>query len=236
MVAAWDSSPEACVAAVNDVPGLAVASDASAVIDSDAEAVYIATPPLFHHEYVLSVLEAEKAIFCEKPLGIDVVESRALTDRVEASGLKSAVNFVFGSAPAAVELVRKVRADELGAIAGADIRLHFAVLPRDWQKAALWLEKRDQGGFVREVLSHFIFLVERLFGPASIAGASVHYPGGNTAETMMTARLDCNGTQVTVVGGVGGVGPDQGECTVWGERASYRLSDWYWLSLSRGGE
>lgn len=236
VVAAWDSNLEACVAAVNDVPGLAVASDASAVIDSDAEAVYIATPPLFHHEYVISVLEAGKAIFCEKPLGINVAESRALTARVEASGLKSAVNFVFGSAPAAVELVRKVRAGELGAIAGADIRLHFTTWPRVWQEAASWLKKRDQGGFVREVVSHFIYLVERMFGPASIAGASVHYPGGNTAETMMTARLDCEGTQVTIAGSVGGLGPDQVECTVWGERASYRLSDWYWLSMSSGGQ
>ena len=236
VVAAWDSSPEACVAAVKDVPGLAVASDAGAVIDSAAEAVYIATPPLFHHEYVISVLAAGKAIFCEKPLGIDVAESRAITDRVEASGLKSAINFVFGSAPAAVELVRKVRAGELGAIAGTDIRLHFAAWPRGWQEAASWLKKRDQGGFVREVVSHFIYLVERMFGPASIAGANIHYPGGNMAETVMTARLDCDGTQVTIAGSVGGLGPDQVECTVWGQRVSYRLSDWYWLSMSSGSQ
>jgi hypothetical protein len=31
-------------------------------------------------------------------------------------------------------------------------------------------------------------------------------------------------------------GPDQVECTVWGEGASWRLSDWYWLGLSSGGD
>ncbi len=236
VVAAWDPSFEASAAAVSDVPGLAIAADARAVIDSGAEVVYIATPPLFHHDYVAATLEAGKAIYCEKPLGIDVAESRALTERVEASGLKSAINFVFGSAPGAVELAGKVRAGEIGAVAGVDIRLHFATWPRGWQEAATWLGKRDQGGFVREVLSHFIFLVERLLGPARIAGASVRYPGGEAAETAITARLDCAGTQVTVAGSVGGRGPDRVECTLWGERASYRLSDWYRLSMSEGGD
>ncbi len=202
VVAAWDPSAEASAAAVADVPGLVLAADAQAVIDGGAEFVYIATPPLFHHDYVVATLEAGKAIFCEKPLGIDVAESRALTERVEASGLKSAINFVFGSAPGAVELAGK-----LGA-----------------------------GGFVREVLSHFIFLVERLLGPARIAGASVRYPGGEAAETAITARLDCGGTQVTVAGSVGGRGPDRVEFTIWGERRSYRMSDWYWLAVSDGGD
>lgn len=236
VVAAWDPSAEASAAAVADVPGLVLAADAQAVIDGGAEFVYIATPPLFHHDYVVATLEAGKAIFCEKPLGIDVAESRALTERVEASGLKSAINFVFGSAPGAVELAGKLGAGEIGAVAGVDIRLHFATWPRGWQEAATWLGKRDQGGFVREVLSHFIFLVERLLGPARIAGASVRYPGGEAAETAITARLDCGGTQVTVAGSVGGRGPDRVEFTIWGERRSYRMSDWYWLAVSDGGD
>lgn len=236
VVTAWDPSAEASAAALAEVPSLAIAADAQGVIDSGAELVYVATPPLFHHDYVVATLEAGKAIFCEKPLGIDVAESRALTGRVEASGLKSAVNFVFGSAPAAVELAERLRAGDIGGVAGVDIRLHFATWPRDWQATATWLEKRDQGGFVREVLSHFVFLVERLLGPARLAGASVRYPGGEAAETAITARLDCAGTPVTIAGSVGGRGPDQVECTLWGDGASYRLSDWYRLSKSEGGD
>ncbi len=238
IVAAWDLSPEACEAARSDIPGIVIAADAGAVIESAADFVYVATPPLAHHDYVIAVIEAGKAIFCEKPLGIDVAQSRTLTERVEASGVASAVNFVFGGAPGAVALVGKAKSGALGAIKGIDIRLHFATWPRGWQEAAQWLTRRDQGGFSREVLSHFIFLVERILGPAEIAGASVHYPGdgpGNKdAETAIVARLEATGVQITVAGGVGGAGPDRVECTVWGEEASCRLTDWYLLSQSDG--
>jgi len=237
VVAAWDPSAEACALAAEDVRGLAVAEDAGGVFASAAELVYIATPPLHHEEYVIATVEAGKAIFCEKPLGIDVARSRALAERVEASGLPNAVNFVFASAPAAVVLGERVRAGELGAIAGLDIRLHFAVWPREWQAAADWLRFRDQGGFVREVLSHFVFLAGRLTGgPLVIAGCSVAYPGGEAAETAIAARLEGGGAQVTVAGSTGGTGPDQVELTVWGERASCRLTDWYRLWRSDGGD
>lgn len=237
VVAAWDLSPEACALAAKEVKGLAVAEDAGGVLASEAELVYIATPPLHHDDYVLAAVEAGKAIFCEKPLGIDVERSRRLCARVEASGLANAVNFVFASAPGAVVLGERLRAGELGAVAGADIRLHFAVWPREWQAAAEWLKFRDQGGFVREVLSHFVFLVARLTGgPLAIAGSSVAYPGGGAAETAIAARLERDGTQVTIAGSTGGVGPDRVELTVWGARASYRLTDWYRLWRSEGGD
>ena len=145
VAAAWDVDPGARAAAARDVPGLAIAADAAAVIGSPAEVIYIATPPLHHHDYVVATLAAGKAIFCEKPLGIDVGQSRALTDRVEASGLESAVNFVYGSAPAALALGRAVEAGELGTIDGIDIRLHFASWPRGWQEGAAWLKGREQG-------------------------------------------------------------------------------------------
>lgn len=236
IAAAWDLSPEACEAARSDIPGIVIAADAGAVIESAADFIYVATPPLTHHDYVIATIEAGKAIFCEKPLGIDVAQSRALTDRVEASGLASAVNFVFGGAPGAVALVEKAKSGALGAIRGIDISLHFATWPRGWQEAAQWLTRRDQGGFSREVLSHFIFLVERILGPAEIAGASVHYPGDGAAEAAIVARLQAGGVQITVAGSVGGAGPDRVECTVWGEAASCRLGDWYLLSQSDGGE
>ncbi|MCH8809412.1 MAG: Gfo/Idh/MocA family oxidoreductase, partial [Proteobacteria bacterium] len=57
------------------------------------EVVYIACPPAAHKEYALAAIEAGKTVFCEKPLGVDVAESRALVARVEESGTPNAVNF-----------------------------------------------------------------------------------------------------------------------------------------------
>ena len=71
-------------------------------------------------------------------------------------GTPNAVNFVFASAPSADFLEQRLCANQLGDITAIEMRLFFKRWPRDWQASAAWLARREQGGFVREVLSHFI--------------------------------------------------------------------------------
>jgi predicted dehydrogenase len=235
----WDPSATACKSALNVFGDLIIADGPDGVICADdVDVVYIACPPLNHREYVLAALEQGTTIFCEKPLGIDVAESREMVEKVEASGVPAVVNFVFGAAPGGVLMQERLRDGALGDVIGAELRLHFATWPRDWQATATWLEKRDQGGFVREVVSHFVFLMHRLFGPAVIADARVRYPtvDEELAETHVLAQLDCGGMPVTITGMTGGVGPDVIEFTIWGSQRSCRLYDWYKLAVSDGEE
>jgi predicted dehydrogenase len=239
IVGGWDLDPDARAEAKRKFPWLAIADSAEALIASpDTDLVYIGVPPNAHREYALAAIDAGKAVFCEKPLGIDIDESRDLSERMEASGLKQAVNFVFGAARGAETIKAALDAGEAGDIAGVDIRLHFAKWPRGWQENAAWLGRREQGGFVREVLSHYVFLTEKLFGASELVSASVAYPAlpEGAAETHVLAQLDCSGTPVTFAGTVGGAGPDLVEYTVWGARKSYRLAEWYRLVVSDGGD
>ena len=234
----WDLSPEACADAKGKFPWLTIADSAAALIESaDTDVVYIGVPPMAHREYALAAIDAGKAVFCEKPLGIDIAESRDLTERMEASGLRQAVNFVFGAARGAAALKAALQAGEAGEVAGVDIRLHFAKWPRGWQENAAWLGRRQQGGFVREVLSHYVFLTEKLFGASELVSSSLAYPASpeDAAETHVLALFDCNGIPATFAGTVGGAGPDLVEYTVWGSKTSYRLADWYRLTTSQGG-
>ena len=202
--------------------------------------VYIACPPLWHREYVDLAIDAGKPVFCEKPLGVDVADSRAMVEKVEASGVINAVNFPFGRAAAVGILRTELTSEALGPIAGVDARFHFSSWPRDWQMdAAEWLSLREQGGFTREVISHYAFLIERLFGPARLVDASMRYPDGpegKIAESHMHGLLDCSGTPVYITGTVGGAGPDLVEFTVWGAKRSYRLYDWNRLRSSDGSD
>ncbi|MEZ5225240.1 MAG: Gfo/Idh/MocA family oxidoreductase [Acidimicrobiales bacterium] len=199
VVAAWDPDPSACDArahAVDIKPG------PTEVIDA-ADMVYIAVPPLFHGQYVEACIAAGKAIFCEKPLGIDVAASRKLVDDVSASGLPAAVNFVFGAAPSALRLVDAVERGELGEIVRCDLRLHFAHWPRIWHQKAAWLALRDQGGWIREVVSHFLFLAGRLLGPLTLEHSSVSFPDGTdgvAAECDAVARLTSDRGPLTMIG------------------------------------
>ena len=233
---AWDPNAEACRVVEQQYAGVKIGATAERIItDPSIDVVYIASPPASHREYVMAAAAAGKAVFCEKPLGVDVPESRFLVEEVESSRIINAVNFPFADAQAINMIQANLEDGSIGDVTGVDIRLHFSRWPRGWQESASWLARRKEGGYVREVGSHFVFLVEKLFGPATLVDASVRYPADDIlCETHFLARLDCNGTTVSFAGGSGGVGPDRVEFTVWGTKTSYRLWDWNRLKSSRG--
>lgn len=234
LVAAWDADPATCADHADRVP---VAAGASHVI-AESDVVYIAVPPLFHRPYVEACVAAGTAIFCEKPLGVDVEESRSLVALVESSGRPAGVNFVFGAAPAATELQSAVAAGMLGPVLRGDLRLHFAEWPRSWHAKAQWLRWRDQGGWVREVVSHFLFLALRTLGPIAVETARVAYADGvdgELCEVDAIARFDAGGRPLLMIGTSGGAGPDVVELTIRGVDRSMRVWDWYRLQIDDGG-
>ena len=156
---AYDLDPATCASIRKDHPEVPLADSAAAAIESPGvDLVYVAVPPLYHRELVKQTIAAKVAVLCEKPLGIDIRESTALAMEMNQSGLPQAVNFVFSSAAAVERLALALASPDFG-LRAVEIRLHFHEWPRDWQSGALWLTRSDQGGFVREVMSHFVFLM-----------------------------------------------------------------------------
>ena len=237
-VTAWDPDQEACERTVAGYPGLEIAADASAAIGHpDTSVVYIASPPVAHSAHARAAFDAGKAVYCEKPLGVDLSDSESLVAAAADSGLVNIVNFSLASATATREIERLMAAGALGEIVAADVRIHFATWPRAWQMAAAsWLSYRAEGGFTREVLSHWIYLSERLLGPLSLDSHSARYPGGNLSETHLHAMLFAGETPVSVAASSGGIGPDLVEYTLWGSKRSCRIVDWNRLFTSDGDD
>lgn len=234
--AVWDLSAEAIDRTVSDFAAPAVDSAAAVIEHADVDVVYIAVPPLHHEVYVDQTLAAGKAIFCEKPLGVDGPASTAMVERVVAAEARAAVNFVFGSAPAATALGAALAAGEAGTIVSADLRLHFEEWPRPFQAEARWLRDRDQGGWVREVVSHYVFLAERLFGAGQIRHSAVTYPDDGTSEIGLSAATTFGSTPLLMTGTSDAKGIDEVQFTVRGSERSFRLTNWYELTFSDGGE
>lgn len=237
VVAAWDPDDAVCDAVHLQYPDVAITPDAdTAIARDDVEVVYIACPPRFHAEHANKALRATKAVYCEKPLDVDAVRARALIDHANDAGCVNIVNFSLAGALATTEIERRLRDGVVGDVVGVDIRLHFATWPRDWQMAAAdWLSFREDGGFTREVLSHWIYLAQRLLGVPVLQDAAVRYPPAPAAETHVTALLEAGGAPVSVAASVGGRGPDLVEATLWGTRQSLRIIDWNRLYCSDGG-
>ena len=215
-VGVWDPAPAAAARLTGGVPMLATAEAVIAACDC----LYIAAPPSRHIPLAQAALAAGRAVFLEKPLATDLAAARAFV--AGAVGARAAVNFPMASSPAVAQLSAWRAGTRPGALA---IEVAFATWPRGWQRdAASWLARRAEGGFTREVVSHFLFLTRRQLGPLTLLQATASFPPGDGAETAITARLTAGGLPVTLAGSVGTTPQD--DHNTWILDDSIRLRDW----------
>ena len=229
VVAGFDVSAEAVALTQSEYPNVhCYASAEQAVAASDCDVVYVAAPPLQHAELVRLAISYRKVVLCEKPLGIDVQDSTTLAQDMQHSGLGHAVNFVFASAPAVHRLQLDI-AHSADTVQHIHIRLHFHQWPRPFQAHALWLNGAAQGGFTREVTSHFIYLLFRLFGSVHVDAVQGMRPNLDAAETQLSAFMRAGHIPVTLVATTGGDSQDMVRASLLGKHTEWRLEDWYKL-------
>lgn len=86
---------------------------------ADVDAVQISTPPFFHIEHLDAVTSAGKHAYCEKPVGVDVPQTRRALEigKKHDGKVSMAVGFQIRSAPPFVELVRRIHDGQIGKIA-----------------------------------------------------------------------------------------------------------------------
>ena len=229
VVAGFDLSETAVQQTLGKYPFVTCyASAQQAVAQSNCDLVYVATPPLHHSDLVRLAIAHNKAVFCEKPLGVDVADSAALATEMKASKLPQAVNFVFASAPAVHRLQHDL-AHAGDALQHVHIRLHFHQWPRPFQAHAQWLTEAEQGGFMREVGSHFVYLLQRVLGPLHIDAAQGLRPRAQAAETQLSALLHAAEVPVTLVATTGGDSRDTVRASFIGAHTEWRLDNWYEL-------
>jgi myo-inositol 2-dehydrogenase/D-chiro-inositol 1-dehydrogenase len=84
----------------------------------DVDAVQISTPPWFHVQHLGAAVRGGKHVYCEKPIGVDVAQSKqALEIGKRAQGHVSLeVGFQIRSAPPFVEIIRRIQQGALGKI------------------------------------------------------------------------------------------------------------------------
>lgn len=220
----WDPSPEAMARIGKELPQIVALSEPAAVIAA-SDCVYIASPPSSHLGHARAALDAGRSVFCEKPLAVDLADARAF---VADAGERGAVNFPFASSPAVATLADWIAKGELGPLRKISIEVAFARWPRPWQAdAAGWLDRREQGGFTREVVSHFLFLSRRLLGPLHGLKASASFPEAGRSERAIAATMLAGDLPLTLKGGVGTTAKD--DHNIWlleGDEGAVRLCDW----------
>jgi predicted dehydrogenase len=232
----WDPSSDSVAKTRAMLPDAPVAVSAEAAMQG-ADVVYLACPPGPRKTYALQATAAGQGVFMEKPLGTDNAQSRDLVAQLARSRLPGVVNFTQAASRGFEELNRAIQAGEAGELLGIDIVVNYPAWPRAWQKDADWLSLREEGGYTREVISHFLFLAGRFLGPLTLQQALPRYPQDPTlCELDMLARLTtADGRPVTVMATTGGQQPDRQEVTVRGSRLNHQFREFFQLWRSDGG-
>jgi len=239
----WDTNPDSCARVLQLHPQLRSTATAEQLVATPGlHGLYIATPPAAHMRLSALAFDAGLAVLCEKPLTIDFDAARRLVRRIADEKLRAAVNFSLASSHGLDCLQHNFGAassQPMGALREVRIDLGFSGWPRPWQMAAgPWLSERAEGGFTREVLSHFIFVLQRVLGPAAVWSSKPTYPpDGHGAETALEAELRVDAVPVWVTGRVdAAIAVADRNRMVWrAQRGVLAVRDWYGVTGQRNG-
>ena len=231
----WDPNPIACEKAIKLDSETKIMKNANEAI-MKADLVYLACPPTVRETYAMKTVEMGKALFLEKPFGIDVQNSKNFLEKLKKYHVPIAVNFTQAAGVVLKDLLESKNNGEMGEILGVDIIVTYPSWPRQWQKEADWLRFKKEGGMTREVISHFLFFTERVLGPLKVMWAHTSYPTDPLlCETAVLAKLENkDGLPVNIFASVGGVQPDRQEFTIKGSKKSRKVAEFYKDSESVG--
>lgn len=167
--------------------------DANDIIAApDIDAVYIATRPDSHKDYVLRAVAARKAVYVEKPMALTLEDCREMTAAAATAGAPLFVAYYRRALPYCLK-VRDLLADgAIGRPAAVQIR-HLARLPVEGSPEALpWRVDPafGSGGLFFETACHALDILDFLFGPVTAArGFPTNVAGAYPPEDTVTAAF-----------------------------------------------
>lgn len=151
------------------------------IANPEVEAVIIASPQETHLDIARAAFAAGKPVFCEKPLGLGLAESLAMTEAAERSGLANMTGFNYIRTPAS-QLARDiVAAGEIGDITFLRAE-HTEDFLADPDLPASWRTRGRANGNMGDLAPHIINAALALAGPirsliADIATVHRQRPG-----------------------------------------------------------
>lgn len=171
------------------------------VADPSVDAIVIASPQGTHRAIAEAAFAIGKPVFCEKPLGASLADSRAMLAAAEAAGAIHMTGFNYIRTPAsqfARQLVAEGRIGRVTWFRGE----HTEDFLADASEPATWRTTGDAHGTMGDLAPHMINAARALIGPIVSLNASIETvhktrPGGtvdNDDQAQMMCRF-ANGAQ-----------------------------------------
>ena len=169
--------------------------------DPEVDAVYVATPPDSHREYVVRVAQAGKAVYVEKPMARTAGECEDMISACEDAGVGLFVAYYRRAMPRFATVKELLDGGRIGQLRSVSIRNERPGHLDDDGRAGWRVDPQISGGghFV-DLGSHILDLLDWLLGPVTHAAGIARNRGGRyRAEDLVTGVL-------SFASGVEGVG------------------------------
>jgi predicted dehydrogenase len=170
-------------------------TDAEAILRApDIDAVYVATTPETHEDYVLRCAAAGKPVLVEKPMALSAEECDAMVAACASAGVPLRVAYYRRALPRFLAVRDLVAAGALG-----DVRMvlsrHFQPLRTAAEAAPAsppWRTdaSRSGGGYFVDVMSHTLDFLDFVFGPIEdVRALAANVGGAYAAEDVVAASF-----------------------------------------------
>jgi scyllo-inositol 2-dehydrogenase (NAD+) len=169
------------------------------VSDPAVDAVVVMTPTKLHKEVVIAAAKAGKAIFCEKPLSLDLAEAAEMQAAVEKSGVFFQLGFMRRFDPGYAAAKKKIDSGAIGKLCV------FKSTSKDKDRPSIdYLRPENSGGLFIDMGIHDFDLARWYMGEVK----NVHSVGGVLAYPEMNGIGDFDNAITNLTfsnGGIGGV-------------------------------
>lgn len=156
------------------------------VARNDIDLVSIVTPVVTHCEMTLAALDQGKAVLCEKPMAMNAVEARRMTERARDAGVLALIDHELRFLPGRMKMRELVRSGVIGKVRHAKLSFRSDSRADPNRRWNWWSDIKQGGGALGAIGSHVID------GWQWLLGAEVKEVIGSLA-THIRERQDENG-------------------------------------------
>jgi predicted dehydrogenase len=168
-------------------------NDANALInDPDINAVYIATPPSSHKEYTLSVAQAGKIVYVEKPMAMNYVECLEMINKCKKYGVPLFVAYYRRALPRFLKVKSLLDEGVIGNVRFINSILYKKPVQEDLNGIYHWRIDPEiaGGGYFYDLAPHSIDIFQYYFGNVkTVRGYSSNQMKLYKAEDMVSTLL-----------------------------------------------
>jgi len=168
--------------------------------DPEVDAVYIATPPHKHHDYVLEVAKAGKPVYVEKPMALNYQQCQEMVYACEQAKVPLFVAYYRRALPRFLKIKSLLDSAAIGKIQAVNIIFtrpfnHTPETPLPWRV----IPEISGGGFFMDLACHTLDYLDFMLGPIESASGYTsnignQYPAEDTVSASFSFASGIQGT------------------------------------------